>query len=143
MNTLGAAGIALIKSFEQCKLVGYLDQHGIPTVGWGHTGPEVFVGLVWTQDQADAEFVADCAWAVNAVNKSLDVAISQNAFDALCSFTFNDGVTAEAHSTLLRYINAGNMAAASAEFPKWNHCAGVVNAGLTRRRAAEQALFNS
>jgi lysozyme len=59
------------------------------------------------------------------------------------SFTFNVGAGAEAHSTLLSYINQSNFAAAAEEFGKWNHVNGVPNDGLTRRRAAERALFLS
>ena len=139
----GAAGLSLIESFEECRLTAYQDQHGIWTIGWGHTGPEVVEGLVWTQEQADAQFAKDLIWAENAVNRSLDVAINQNQFDALVSFTFNDGVTAEGHSTLLKDINVCNFVAAAAQFPLWNHFGGVVSAGLTRRRYAEKALFET
>lgn len=38
------ACVALVKSFEGCRLVGYPDVRGIPTVGYGHTGPEVKIG---------------------------------------------------------------------------------------------------
>ncbi len=34
----------LTKRSEDCKLVGYPDSNGIPTWGWGHTGPEVKIG---------------------------------------------------------------------------------------------------
>lgn len=140
---VGSAGCALIKSFEKCKLDAYLDQKGVPTIGWGHTGPEVHLGLTWTQEQADMALVKDMQFAVNAVTRSLDVAVSQNAFDALVAFTFNVGTTAEGHSALIKLVNAGYTGAASAEFAKWNHVDGVVSAGLTARRAAERELFLS
>jgi lysozyme len=35
--TTSAAGIALIKRFEGCKLVAYQDVAGIWTIGYGHT----------------------------------------------------------------------------------------------------------
>lgn len=143
MMKLGSAGLALIKSFEQCRLTAYPDSGGIWTIGWGHTGPEVREGLVWTQAQADLQLVLDTHAAVIAVIKSLDVAVGQNVFDALVAFTFNVGVTAEAHSTLLRLVNAGYTGAASAEFLKWDHVAGVEIEGLKRRREAERALFLS
>lgn len=139
----GAAGLKLIESFETCKLVAYQDEKGVWTIGWGHTGPEVVEGLTWTQDQADAQFAKDLIWAENAVKRDLDIAVTQNQFDALVSFTFNDGVTAAAHSTLMRDVNACNFVAAAAQFPLWNHFGGVVSAGLTRRRYAEKALFET
>ena len=59
MLACNADGIALIKSFEGCILKSYLDQGGVWTIGWGHTGDDVSEGLVWTQDQADAAFLSD------------------------------------------------------------------------------------
>lgn len=140
---LGAKGEALIKSYEKCRLVAYLDQKGIPTIGWGHTGPEVHLGLTCTQAQADAWFEQDTRTAVLQVIKSLDVAVNQNQFDALVAFTYNVGVTAEGHSTLIKLVNAGCPIKASTEFPKWNHVDGKVSNGLTARRAAEKELYLS
>ena len=141
--TLGPKGAALIKSFERLALVGYPDEGGIPTAGWGHTGPDVVIGQAYDLTQAEIWFVRDTQEAVAAVNRSLAVPVSQEQFDALAAFTFNVGIGAEAHSTLLRLVNAGDMARAAAEFPKWDHVDGIVSPGLARRRAAEQALFMS
>jgi lysozyme len=138
---LGAAGAALIKSFESLRLTAYQDQRGVWTIAWGHTGPEVVEGLTCTTEQAENWFLEDTQFAVNGVNVSIDTNISQNQFDALVSFTYNVGVGSEAHSTLAKLVNAGDMAAAAAQFPLWDHVDGVANAGLLRRREAEQALF--
>lgn len=141
MKTLSTAGENLIQSFETLRLIAYLDQRGRWTCGWGHTGPDVVQGTTCTPEQAEDWFVADTEWAIAKVNSSLLVDCSQNQFDALVSFTFNVGVGAEEHSTLLALVNAGNMTAAALEFPKWDHVNGVENAGLQRRRLAEQKLF--
>jgi lysozyme len=138
---LGAAGAALIKSFESLRLTAYQDQRGVWTIAWGHTGPEVVKGLTCTTEQAENWFLEDTQFAVNGVNVSIDTNISQNQFDALVSFTYNVGVGSEAHSTLAKLVNAGDMAGAAAQFPLWDHVDGVANAGLLRRREAEQALF--
>lgn len=137
----GLAGISLIKSFETCKLEAYPDPRGVWTVGWGHTGPEVVQGLVWTQDQADAQLAVDLHWAEAGVTRTVDIAITQNEFDALVSFTFNVGVGSEAHSTLVRYLNAHNIFMAADQFLVWDKVNGVENAGLLRRRQAERQLF--
>ena len=140
--TLGPKGRALIQSFESLRLQAYQDQHGIWTLGWGHAQ-----GVVENQtcsiSDADEWFTQDTQTAVNAVNRTTDVPLTQEQFDALVSFTFNVGQTAEAHSTLLSYVNQSNFAAAADQFLVWNHVAGVPNAGLTRRREAERALFLS
>jgi lysozyme len=134
-------GVALIQSFEACALKAYTDQRGVWTIGWGHTGPEVVQGLVWTQQQADNQFILDLHRTETAVMNTVDIALTQPEFDALVSFTYNVGAGAEANSTLVRLLNAGNIQAAADQFLLWDHVNGVPNAGLARRRAAEQALF--
>jgi lysozyme len=140
---LGPKGTALIESFEQCRLYAYQDQQGIWTIGWGRTGPGVVEYLTCTQAEADAWFIQDTQAACNAVNRTVAVGLTQNQFDALVSFTFNVGAGSEAHSTMLVDINSGNFAAAADQFLVWNHVNGIVDAGLSRRRAAERALFLS
>lgn len=140
---LGPRGEALIKGFESLRLEAYLDEKGIPTIGWGHTGPEVHLGLIWTLDQAEAAFLRDTATAVAGVNRTVHAPLAQNQFDALVSFTFNVGTDNEAHSTLVRLINAGQLEAAADEFPKWDHVGKKVSAGLDVRRHAERALWSS
>ncbi len=143
MNTLSSTGENLIKSFESLRLTAYQDQKGVWTCGWGHTGADVVAGTTCTPEQAEAWFLKDTQAAVNGVDTSIATNINQNQFDALVSFTFNVGVGAEAHSTMVKLINARNFTGAAAEFPKWDHVNGVPNAGLLRRRQAEQALFLS
>jgi len=140
---LGPAGILLIQGFETLRLQSYQDQRGVWTIGWGHTGSNVGPGQTCTASQADLWFQTDTAFACKAINDTVTVPLSQNQFDALVSFTFNVGVGSEAHSTLLKLLNAGDYAGAAAQFAVWNHVDGVVNAGLTRRRAAEQAMFTN
>lgn len=140
-RALGPAGTALIKSFEKLELMGYPDEGGIPTAGWGHTGPDVVIGQLYTPGQAAAWFLGDTAAAVRAVDAEAPATINQNQFDALVSFGFNVGITAEAHSTLMRLVQSGDLAGAAAQFGVWNHVNGVVSAGLTARRTAERDLF--
>lgn len=142
MMQLGSRGEALIKGYEKLKLVAYLPTPEDKwTIGWGHTGLEVVEGLVWSLDQAEAGFTRDTSSSVLQVIRSTDVLLSQEQFDALVAFTFNIGVTAEGHSTLIALVNQRKWMAAAAEFPKWNKQAGQVLAGLVARRAAERALF--
>lgn len=141
MMQLGAGGTALIQSFESLVLTGYLDEGGIPTAGWGHTGADVQVGVLYTLEQAKAWFVSDTAEDVAAVNRSLTVSVTQCQFDALVAFTYNVGMGNEGHSTLLKLVNAGDLEGAAAEFAKWDHVRGQVSAGLLRRDVAERELF--
>ncbi len=140
-----ADGRALIKSFEGERLTAYADPAtgGDPwTIGVGHTGPEVKRGLKITSAQSDAYLAADLARFEKAVNR-LAPNTTQNQFDALVSFAFNVGERNLETSTLRRLHNAGDYAGAQAQFARWNKAAGKVMAGLTRRRAAEAALYGA
>lgn len=144
-RAISEKGLALIKSFEGCELTAYPDPGtgGDPwTIGWGHTGPEVRKGLVWTQAQADAALAKDVSRFSAAVDAALRGApTTQGQFDAMVSLAYNIGIKAFVESTLLRFHKAGDIVGAAAQFARWNKAAGRVLAGLTRRRAAEAALY--
>ena len=140
--TYGGKGLALTEQFEGCRLTAYQDQVGVWTIGYGHTGPEVCAGLSVTQEQASALLQKDVSSAADFVNKSVMVALTQEEFDALVDFVFNLGAGAFQKSTLLHLLNAGDFAAAAAQFAVWDRAGGAVVAGLLRRRQAETALFN-
>lgn len=137
-------GISVLKYFENCSLSAYPDPAtgGAPwTIGWGHTGPEVVRGLVWTQAEADTQLLADLSSREMAVSCAVTASINQGQFDALVDFAYNLGLGNFQHSTLLRLVNEGDMAGAISQFSRWNRAAGKPMRGLTRRRAAETALF--
>ena len=147
---IGPAGIALIKQFEGCArrtADGRFEAYPDPgtgaepwTIGWGATGKGIKRGTVWTQAQCDARLEADLARYAAEVARALGNApTSQHQFDALVSFHYNTGAIARA--TLTRLHKAGNFAGAEAEFGKWVHAGGKRLPGLTRRRAAEAALY--
>jgi lysozyme len=131
--------IALVKSFEGCKLEAYADSVGIPTIGYGRT-QGVKLGDTCTQEQADAWLAEDLQSAADAVLRLVKVNLSQGEYGALVSFTYNLGQANLARSTLLRLLNQGDKSCA-AEFPKWSFAGGKLLNGLLRRRLAEQALF--
>ncbi|MBB5709694.1 lysozyme [Sphingomonas xinjiangensis] len=132
--------IDLIKAFEGCKLRAYTCSAGVPTLGWGATGPDIKLGMVWTQKQAADRLASDVAKFADGVAK-IAGDCSQGQFDALVSFAFNCGLAALKSSTLLRKHISGDHAGAAKEFLRWNKAGGKVLAGLTRRRAAEAKLY--
>jgi lysozyme len=138
---LSPLGLAILASLEECKLVGYADSGGIPTAGYGHTGPEVKVGQTYTQAQADAWLAADVGWAETIVERDTIYALDQHQFDALTLLCFNIGAGAFRTSTLLRDLNDGEIPATAEQFLVWDHIDGTPNAGLTKRRKLERALF--
>ena len=141
---LGEQGKALIQSYERCELSAYLPTpHDVPTLGWGHTRG-VAIGDICTQEQADAWFAEDVAWAEECVNRAVRLLLSQQEFDALVSLCFNIGCPNFSGSTLVKLLNEtpADFDGASAEFLKWDKQHGQVLAGLENRRKAEQELFN-
>ena len=137
----GLSGLKLTESFEGVRLKAYQDVKGIWTIGYGHTGPDVHPGLVITQPEADALLTKDVQNAVRCVNEAVKVQITQDEFDALVDFTFNDGSGNFEGSTLLKDLNAGNRTGAAAEFLLWVNSGGHRIPGLVRRRQAEEQLF--
>lgn len=141
---VGAAGLALIKQFEGCRLKAYkpVPTEKYWTIGWGHYGPDVREGQTITQAQADAMLEADCQRFADAVDNPaycpLTAQLNANQRDALISFTFNCG--AGCLKTLCKGRTLPKICAAMALYDK---SGGKPLAGLTRRRKAEQTLFNT
>lgn len=135
---------SLVKEFEGCKLTAYLDAAGVWTIGWGSTGPDVYPGLVWSQDQADRRMEEDVArYGVSVTDLLAGAETNQNQFDALVDFAYNLGPKALATSTLLKLHRAGIYGAAKDQFAKWVHAGGRVLEGLVHRRIAEAALYST
>ena len=141
--TYSKNGLSLTEQFESCDLQAYRDVRGVWTVGYGHTGPEVHAGVVWTQAQAIAALMNDVKKAAAAVNKLVRPQITQDEFDALVDFVFNVGIGAFSRSQVLEELNSGDFAAAASALEDWKYAGGKVVAGLLRRRLAEEALFRT
>ncbi len=139
-RTTSAAGIALIKEFEGCRLEAYQDSVGVWTIGYGHI-KTARKGMVITQCQADALLVQDVADHERFIHLYIYTDLEQHQFDALSSFVFNLGGGALRDSTLRKMINSGDIKSAAPQFDRWNKAGGKVLAGLVRRRAAERRMF--
>lgn len=136
-------GLQLTEQFEGLRLKAYQDVRGIWTIGYGHTGPDVHVGMVITQGQAEALLAQDVQTAADAVNRLVTVQLTQGEFDALVDFVFNAGVGHFESSTLLKLLNQGDYAGAADQLDRWSYAGAVQIAGLLRRRQAETAEFTS
>lgn len=139
------AGLDLIKEFEGLELTAYPDpgSGGDPyTIGYGHTGPDVYPGLVISIAFAEKLLEADLEKFENAVNDLIDVKLNQSEFDALVSFTYNTGAGALKESTLRRRLNNGEEKCPvfQQELPRWVNGANGPMPGLVRRRKAEVEL---
>ncbi|GAB3550116.1 lysozyme [Spirosoma fluminis] len=128
MNTyqISLRGIDFIKNEEGCRLKAYRDQVGVPTIGIGHTGPDVVMGKVITYAEALRLLDEDLNRFEKVVNRAIEKPLTQNQFDALTSFVFNVGTGAFLGSTLLKVINNDpNSPAIRTQFMRWTK--GTVN----------------
>ena len=136
---------AFIKGYEKCRLKAYMPtKDDVPTIGWGTTGPDVKMGMVWAQAQADARFAADLARFSGKVSSLLGATpTTQAQYDALVSFAYNIGYGEGGlkTSTLLRMHKEGDHTGAAEQFGRWNKQKGRVLNGLTMRRSAEAAMY--
>ena len=160
--------VDLIKAFEgipdgdpsTVNIDAYLCPAGIWTIGWGHAivdngaqlkGPAnkararaLYPGGI-TRAQAEALLAGDLIPRAASVSAMLKVPVNDGAFGALIALVFNIGAANLGASTLLRKLNAGDMAGAADQFLVWDKARvnGVLQAlaGLTRRRRAERSMF--
>ena len=138
---INEAGLKLIKSFEGCKLQSYKCPAGVITIGVGHTGTykgkPLTLGMTITQQEADELLKQDLVKYENYVN-SMHLNLNENQYSALVSFCFNCGV-----GSLQSLVRNRNLKQISEALLLYNKAGGKVLAGLTRRRKAEQELFNT
>jgi lysozyme len=136
--------LALIKRWEGLKTEAYLDVANVWTIGYGHTRTAK-AGMVITEAEAEQLLRQDLREAETAVERLVQVDLTDGQFGALVSFVFNVGQGALASSTLLRKLNRGDYASVPSELVKWNKAR--VNGklqpvkGLSNRRAAEVGLW--
>jgi len=141
---VGAAGLALIRQFEGCRLTAYkpVSTERYWTIGWGHYGPDVAQGQTITQAEADALLAQDCQRFADAVDNPaycpVTDRLNSNQRDALISFAYNCG------AGCLKTLCAGrSLTQIASALPLYNKSGGKVLPGLVRRRAAEKELFET
>lgn len=122
------------------------------TIGYGHTGDNVFIGQTISKQEAMDLAVKDLKWATNAVNKFITVPLTQNQFNALVSFTYNCGEGALRTSTLRKILTGDydadgtqdhkpDYAGVPAQLMRWIYSDGEPM--LKGRRERECVLWNT
>jgi lysozyme len=96
--------------------------------------------------EAEQRLIHDLDEHGKIVKRLVNVPLSQGQYDALVSFVFNLGGGAFKSSTLLKRLNSGNYDDCPEQIMRWNKARvdGKLTPlrGLTRRRAAEAAIFS-
>lgn len=134
-------GLDIIRDSEGLSYTAYTCPAGKLTIGYGHTGKDVTPDMVIDIFEANALLRKDVAWAEAAVERLVEVPLTQGQFDALVSFTFNVGSGAFGKSSMRRVLNGGDYEAAANWFPRWVHSGGKVLPGLVTRRERERNRF--
>jgi lysozyme len=145
---LDEAGLNLIRTFESYSTVAYKDEAGKWTIGFGHTR-DVREGDSCTTEEAESYLECDVEEAEGCVNRNVNIQLSQNEFNALVSFVFNEGARHFLESTLLKKLLSGDRLGAAKEFLKWVYITDpdtsekTISEGLMRRRHVESFVFSS
>ena len=136
----------IVAEFEGCRLTPYLCAAGVATQGYGRTGSNITLSSApITQEQADLWLAEDLQKFADGIHRLIPSSqqYGANQQAALISWAFNVGLGAVEFSTLRKRLLAGEagVVVVPQELPKWDKANGKPLAGLTRRRAAEVALF--
>ncbi|EJD6583980.1 MULTISPECIES: lysozyme [Providencia] len=135
-----ALTVAMLSFFEGVKYKPYEDVVGVLTVCFGHTGTDI----IPTKTYSESECLTLLEKGLNKVRKGVDplikVDIDDNTRAAIYSFAYNVGTGAFARSTMLKKLNAGDIAGACNELKRWTYAGGKEWKGLITRREIEKAV---
>lgn len=146
--------LALTKESEGLRLKAYPDPKsgGEPwTIAYGHT-KGVSPGMTCTVEQAEQWLKEDYDEVCAVIARWVTQPLEQRQGDAVADFIYNMGPGAPGvkdgfvwlrngnHSTLLRKLNAGDMAGAALEFEKWDASGPP---GLIIRHRRQRELFQT
>ena len=142
---LSAAGLILTAMHEGYSDKPYMDLGGIWTNGFGNTviEPEKTV----TVTRALQDLSQNMQKAQDAVNRCVNVTMSQHQYDAYVDFTYNVGANAFCKSSIAKYANQGRVVDSCQSIMKYVYVAGKdcrnkANKcyGIVKRREEERKL---
>ena len=111
--------IQQVKRDEGLRLKAYWDPIGkVWTVGYGHTGPDVTEGTVWTLAQAEAALAEDLNTAADEVDRAFPWAESMGVvrWSVLVNMAFNMGLDGlEEFHMMLAAAQRGDWVEAAAQ----------------------------
>lgn len=117
---------------------------GTITIAFGHTdaagAPKIVPGMTMTEDEGWQLLARDLAPCVARVNRLLKVEVTQHQFDAIVDGDFN---CPSMTGPMCALMNAGRASAVPAKMLQYTYSKGEHMDGLTHRRNAEIAWFNT
>ena len=140
-----AIAITIVSAFEGFSGKKYYDSVHVATICFGATAADhVDLTKVYTKAQCQTMLGTDLPKYDAPLKKCLKPAV-YNALPphrhaALVSLAYNVGDAAVCRSSVVRYLNAGNVPAACQSFMLYDRAGGRVLPGLRSRREQERAL---
>lgn len=130
-----------IEEFEGQRNRVYRDVVGVLTVCAGHTGPDIVVDKVYSDEECRELTIKDIKEAADGVLRvSPHLVWHPMQLAAATSFAYNVGVTAYARSTVAKRFNEGDFKGACDFLPNYKYAGGKVYNGLIKRRAREREI---
>lgn len=145
MKYIGQKGLDLIKRFEGFRAEPYLCPAGVWTIGYGTTNLVSKDSRPVSMEEAEQLLREALMPIANELNRVLPESLTQEQFDAVCSFCYNLGTGAFLASTLRMVIERDpkDYGRIRKEFAKWVNVNGRKMNGLVNRRMAEADLYET
>lgn len=139
MNAQVPLAAAICRPFEGLRLKAYLCPAGVPTLGYGSTGPDIKLGMTCDKAWAEQRLLKDLGWFWSEVVRASPILLTQPPARgaAVLDWTYNLGAGRYRASTLRKRINAGRWEDAAREMRKWVYGGGKKLRGLELRRDEE------
>lgn len=144
LTAVGMLAVGTVTGFEGLRTRAYRDVIGVPTICVGET-----LGV----KMGDVKTVEDCKWMLGNRLVEFESKTLQNprcvknpefipakSYVAFLSLAYNIGEGAFCKSTVVRYLNGGDVRTACGALLRFNRAGGLVWKGLVRRRAEENKL---
>ncbi|WP_145553907.1 lysozyme [Yersinia bercovieri] len=138
-----AIAIALVggsDGLEGREYMPYRDVVGVLTVCDGHTGKDIISSKRYSDAECDALLHKDLIPVFAAIDRIVNVPMSDFRKAALASFGYNVGITAMTNSTMVKKLNRGDTSGACDELRRWIKAGGKIWKGLVNRREVEREL---
>ncbi|HDL7099786.1 lysozyme [Yersinia enterocolitica] len=142
----GAMAIAIVllggsDGLEGREYTPYRDVVGVLTVCDGHTGKDIIPSKRYSDAECDALLHQDLIPVFAAIDRIVNVPMSDFRKAALASFGYNVGITAMTNSTMVKKLNRGDTSGACNELRRWIKAGGKVWKGLVNRREVEREVI--
>jgi len=130
-----------ITTFEGQRNQAYRDVVGVLTVCAGHTGPDIVVGKVYSDEECSRLTKKDAEEAAKGVlSVSPHLIWHPMQLAAAISFSYNVGIGTYKKSTVSKLYNSGDFVGACNFLPNYKYAGGKVYPGLVKRRQREKEV---